>query len=98
MGIFSSIYSMRKPRGFSYSPRYYNPEKEKREERIQRILQEVDKEQGKTTDSVQYIPHIRGQFKAKKDARSRIVHKQNVRIILIFIVLLYFAYLFITRI
>lgn len=98
MGIFSSIYTARKPREFSYSPRYYNPEKERRDERIKRVLQEVKKEQGQGIDDSEYIPNIRGQFKIKKEARSRIVHKRNVRVVLIFIVLLYFAYLFITRI
>lgn len=98
MGIFSSIYNSRKPRGFSYTPRYYNPEKEKRDERIQRIIQEVKKEKGESIAEEHYVPHIRGQFRVKKEARSRIVHKRNVRIFFIFIVLLYFAYLFITRI
>lgn len=61
-------------------------------------MQEVKKEQGEEVSEINYVPHIRGQFKAKKEARSRIIHKRNVRIFLIFIILLYFAYLFITRI
>ena len=39
-------------------------------------------EKGETISRDAYIPNIRGQFRAKKESRSRIKHKQNMRIIL----------------
>lgn len=93
MGIFNTFFNPRKPRGFEYVPRYYDKEKEQREERKARIIQEVKKEKGIEISDDEYVPNIRGQFRARKENRSKFKHRQNVRIIMVFFVLLYLAYL-----
>ena len=84
MGMFSLVYKPQKPRGFSFTPRYFNPEKERRETREKLIRQEILIESGERIEDSDYIPNIRGQFKAKNHARTRVIHKQNIRILLIF--------------
>ena len=92
MGVFSTFFNPRKPREFSYRPRYFDPEQQKREERRARIIQEAKIEKGVDLSDDTNIPNIRGQFRAKKEGRSRIIHRRNVRLIMIFTVLLYLAY------
>lgn len=93
MGIFSTFYNQRKARGFNYTPLYYNKEREELRERELRIKREIAIENNEVLKEDEYVPLIRGQFKEHKNKRSRIVHKQNITRILLFIVLLYFAYL-----
>ncbi len=92
MGIFSAFYNPRKPKGFSYEPLYFDAEKEAAEKRRARIIQDAKREKGIETEE-EFIPNIRGQFRAKKEKRSQFKNRQNVRVILVFFVLLYLAYL-----
>ncbi|MDR1761102.1 MAG: hypothetical protein LBR55_01485 [Bacteroidales bacterium] len=93
MGLFTTFYKPRKARGFHFQPRYYDAEKEARDERIKRIQQEAAREKGEKIADDDYVVNFRGRFREHKQKRSRIVHKQNNRILIIFVVLLFFAYL-----
>ncbi|MFW5851622.1 MAG: hypothetical protein ACOCWB_05315 [Bacteroidota bacterium] len=97
MGLLGNFFNPRKPRGFEYNPVYYDADAEKKELHRKRIIQDMRKERGEDIDNAQYVPNIRGQFRAQKEQKSRIVHRQNVRILFIFIILLYFAYIFYTH-
>lgn len=97
MGIFSTFFSPPKPRRFAYTPRYYDQEREERELRKKRILQEVERQKGNVSVNQDYVPNIRGQIRAKKEEKARVIHRQNIRRVIIFFVLLYLAFLFFTR-
>ncbi|MDA3881815.1 MAG: hypothetical protein PF481_00865 [Bacteroidales bacterium] len=97
MGLLGNFFNPRKPRSFEYNPVYYDAQAEKKEAHRKRVIQDMRKERGEDIDNVKYVPNIRGQFRVHKEQKSRIVHRQNVRIILIFIILLYFAYIFYTH-
>jgi len=92
MGVFSTFFNPRKPRGFQYTPRYHNPEKEERDRRHKRIVQDVKREQGEVIPDEEFESNIRGQFRARNEMRTHFKHRKNVRIILLFVVLLYLAY------
>lgn len=97
MGIFSTFFNPPKPRRFEYIPRYFDAEKEAKEQRRKRIEQEVKRERGHVISDDEYVPHIRGQFRATKEKNARIIHRQNIRRIYIFIILLFLAYILYTR-
>ena len=88
MGIFSLLYTNRKPRGFSYSPVFYDAGKERLEKRKKLIKQELLQASGIQTPESEFVSNIRGQFKVRKQVRSQFIHKQNFKILLIFILLL----------
>lgn len=89
MGIFTKFLNPRKPKQFNYIPIYYDQEKEKREERIKTI-----KEKYNNPDTQkEYIPNIKGQFKAGYQQKKNIVHKINLRHIVILAVLFTIALL-----
>ena len=58
MGMFS-FYNMRKPRQFEHKPIYWDPRKEKLEQRIHKVKMEMGVEE---TDYEQYKDAIRGSF------------------------------------
>lgn len=94
MGFLSLIQYNKKPRKFNYTPRYYSPEIEKRNIREQRILNQIKNTNVNHSETNEYVSTIKGAFKVKKAKRLRIVHKQNIIIAFIFLVLLYLAYNF----
>jgi hypothetical protein len=76
---------------FEYSPRYWDPEKEAREERIRRIKQEmgidVPSDPNRTTIK-------RGSFRqARQKAKVRATRGSNIRLVVILAVLFFLAYL-----
>lgn len=77
---------------FHIQPRYWDPEKEAREEREKRIKAEL----GIRDDDKQYIPNTRGQFKKEyekhKAARSNIGSAQTVRFFMILLLLFIAAF------
>ena len=88
MGMFS-FYNMRKPRQFEHKPIYWDPRKEKLQQRIHKVKIEMGVEE---TDYEQYKDAIRGSFvegthhlkKSKDkgdDARDRLY--RNMRLILL---------------
>ncbi len=76
---------------FSYTPRYWDPEKEEREERIRQIKQEmgieVPNDPNRTTIR-------RGSFRAaSQKAKVKASRTSNIRLLVILAVLLILAYL-----
>jgi hypothetical protein len=84
-----------KHKTFNYSPRYWDPEKEEREERIRRIKQEmgidVPSDPNRTTIR-------RGSFRqASQKAKVRATRGSNIRLAIILAVLFLLAYLLFYR-
>lgn len=76
---------------FNYSPRYWDPEKEEREERIRRIKQEmgIDVPSDPTRTTIR-----RGSFRqASQKAKVKATRGSNIRLLIILAVLLAIAYL-----
>jgi len=91
MGMFTQFLNPRKPRQFNYTPMYYDPEKEEREERIKALKEKYNyKDSGKEKE---YMPNIKGQFRAGNQKNKNIVHKINFRHIVILAVLFIIALL-----
>lgn len=93
MGFFSSILNSKKPRGFNYSPRYYDPKQEEREKRRKRILQEVRVARGETIPADEYVSPIKNRLIEQKIYRSRIVKKSRRRTTLILLALIGLLYI-----
>lgn len=79
-------------RRFNLTPRYWDPEKEAREERERRIKAELGIKDGDD----RYVPHIRGQFKnefqRRKAERSNAGTARTIRLFMILILLLLGAF------
>ncbi len=58
-----SFFKALRPKRFEYSPRYYDPQKELREERNRRILRELENEKGLGALSGTYRPMERGDMR-----------------------------------
>ena len=71
MAFFSSFLTQRKPRQFSYRPRFYDEEQEKRNQRI------------RAAESETYEPSIRGAFRLRRIEAGRIQRQSNNRIFII---------------
>jgi len=73
---------------FSFTPRYYNEQKEQMEERVQRAKRELGiKEEGE-----EYKPIIKGQMKSLFKSNVREKKQSNLRLAVILIVLILIAY------
>lgn len=94
MGI-PRFFKLAKPRQFEHIPIYYDPEKEKREERNRRIRQEL----GMKVDEKRKTTSIsRGSFRQYKSRYSQKANAQsNRRLIIILAVLALLAYLLFYR-
>jgi hypothetical protein len=87
-----SLFRQMKPKEFRYTPRYYDPEKEAREERVKRIKAEMGmaedgtrKEQGSGSLAFD-SPFRRSQQRTKRNS--------GIRLIVILLVLFLLVYLF----
>jgi len=90
------FFKLQKPKRFEYSPRYWDPEKEAREERIRRIKEEmgVELENKNLTRST----ITRGSFRHyKKHARVKASRSSNIRLIIILALLFLISYLIFFR-
>ncbi|MRT92193.1 hypothetical protein [Ancylomarina sp. 16SWW S1-10-2] len=80
---------------FNIQPRYWDPAKEEREERENRIKAEL----GMTDDNDQYIPNIKGQIRRSLRHKSADVRqtnkKSNIRLFIILFLLLFIAYAYV---
>lgn len=78
-------------RKFNPKPRYWDPEKEAREERERRIKAELG-----LKDDAHYVPHVRGEFRReyekRKAARSSIGSARTLRLFMILILLFLAAF------
>lgn len=83
---------------FNFRPRYYDPDKEEREDRERRIKAELGIVEEKKEDIKNFRPRIKGQFRnpdawqSKSSAPAR--KAQNRRLIWLFIILALVFYLF----
>ncbi len=94
MGIPRFI-KLPKHKRFDYSPRYWDPEKEERDERIRRIKQElgIDIPSNSTRTTIK-----RGSFRqARQKTKVKATRSSNIRLVLILAVLLFLAYLLFFR-
>ena len=87
-----------KPRQFNIRPRFYDPDKEERENREQRIKEELGIADEKKGDLKNFKPRIKGQFRnqdgwqAKSSGPAR--RAQNRRLLYLFLILAVIFYLF----
>jgi hypothetical protein len=85
-------------RQFHITPRFYDPDKEEREERERRIKEELGIVDDKVDDGKPFRPNIRGQFrteqgwKAKSNEKAR--RTSNTRLIILILILCLVFYLF----
>ena len=83
---------------FSFKPRFYDPDKEERENREERIKEELGIVDDKKKDLKNYRPRVKGQFRnpdawqSKSSAPAR--KAQNKRLIWLLIILALIFYLF----
>jgi len=76
---------------FEYSPRYWDPEKEEREERIRQIKQELGYEMPSDPNRTTIK---RGSFRqAHQKTKVRATRGTNIRLVVILAVLFFLAYL-----
>ena len=85
-------------RRFEYKPRFYDPKKEAREERLRRVRAELgledklpDKEKQET-----YVPDLRGKFRSeferRRAARSNVGSWRTLRLFMILMMLFILAF------
>lgn len=75
MGIFF-FYNNRKPRKFNYTPILYNPEKEEREERIQKRIREIKRELNMVVENE---PMKKTEFKSEFLSQTKHLKKRKDR-------------------
>ena len=82
---------------FNITPRFWDPDKEEREEREQRIREELGIPKEKTESSTPYRPNIKGQFRQAQGGLSRSSEKErrasNTRLIILVVILALIVYL-----
>ena len=80
---------------FNYSPRYWDPEKEKREERIKRIKQDMGIEMSSYPNRTTIV---RGSFRqARQKTKVKATRSSNIRLLIILAILLMLGYLLFYR-
>ena len=82
MGI-PRFFKLPKYNEFNYIPRYYNPEKEAREERLKKIKQELGQ-----SDDINYVPNIKGKIRSYRRSAAKEKRVSNLRLLIIFIFLM----------
>ncbi len=91
---FTSFFKTPKHKQFHIEPRYWDPAKEAREDRERRIKAEL----GIKDENGAYIPNIKGRMKSELQhryrANDRARRKSNLMLVIIFVLLVIFAYLF----
>jgi len=83
---------------FNITPRFYDPEKEEREERERRIKEELGIFDEKKDDGKPYKPNVKGQFRKTQGGYSKTTEKarkaSNTRLIILVMILVLIFYLF----
>ncbi len=89
-----------KPRGFTFRPRFYDPEAEARKEREQRIREELGIREAPEPGQ-RYVPMIKGQFRGARGKRSitsaKSIQKSNIRLLVLIAILFLLVYFFFYR-
>lgn len=86
-------------RKFHITPRYWDPDKDERDERERRIKEELGIVDEKKPDSAKpYRPNIKGQFRQAQEGFSKSSEKvrkaSNTRLIILILILTLIFYLF----
>ena len=94
MGV--TFFKLPKYSVFTYKPRYYDPEEEERQERIKQAKMEAGVVDEQTKEQKgQYRPNIKGQMRSRFERNKQKKKSSNIRLVIIFFVLLILAYLII---
>ncbi|MDX9929713.1 MAG: hypothetical protein RBS37_07670 [Bacteroidales bacterium] len=93
MGI-PSFFRPGKPKGYNYVPRYYDKEKEEREDRINRIKNEmgieIEDEGAKSRTGI-----TRGSFDSRfRKKQARVQRNSSIRLLIILLLLFLVLYIF----
>jgi Flp pilus assembly protein TadB len=92
-----SLLRVPKPRSFEYQPRYYDPQKEEREERFKRILREAEakKDESFYADKEAYKGHIAKAFEQgrKQQQGAQVGRTQIVLMLLLVLTVVAYWYL-----
>jgi hypothetical protein len=95
IGRFFHLPSSKK---FNITPRFYDPDKEEREERERRIKEEMGIFEEKKDDGKPYRPNIKGQFRTMQSGFSKTSEqarrKSNTRLVVLIVLLTLIFYLF----
>jgi hypothetical protein len=87
-----------KAKKFHITPRFYDPDKEEREERERRIKEEMGIFDKISVSSKSYRPNIKGQFRTMQPGNSKTTEKarktSNTRLIFLILILSLIFYLF----
>jgi hypothetical protein len=83
---------------FHINPRFYDPDKEQRDERERRIKEELGIFEEKKDDGKPFRPNIKGQFRMAQAGYSKTTEKarraSNTRLIILIMILALISYLF----
>jgi hypothetical protein len=83
---------------FNITPRFYDPDKEEREERERRIREELGIVDEKKDENKSYRPNIKGQFRVSQGRGSKTTENaqraSNRRLIILIIILALIMYFF----
>lgn len=83
---------------FNITPRFYDPDKEEREERERRIKEELGIVDEKKDDGRPFRPNVKGQFRRAQEGYSKTSEKarkaSNTRLIILIMILALIFYLF----
>lgn len=82
------FFKLHKNKTFEYIPRYYDERKEKLNERIKKMEQQM----GLKEIDESYIPRIKGQFKTIHSRNFKEKKKSNLRLVIILFILFIAAY------
>ncbi|MCD4768540.1 MAG: hypothetical protein K8R35_00030 [Bacteroidales bacterium] len=91
MGI-PSFFKQNKAREFNFIPRYYDPDRERREERVRRIKLEL----GIKDEGDEYVPRIQKGSMTNffRQKTQRVQRYTAIRLIVILLVLILISYVF----
>ncbi len=89
MGTFG-FFKRPKPRGFGYTPRYYDPQKEELHERLAKYSTDMSEEQ-KAKERIK--TGLRYKFYGDASYRQKQVNKSNFRLLYIMAILFFITYL-----
>jgi hypothetical protein len=91
---FSSFFNKPEYKKFNIQPRYWNPDKEERDDRERRIRAEL----GLKDENGEYIPNIKGRMKSQlrhgKLDSNKARNTSNIRLLVIFVALAFAAYIY----
>lgn len=85
-----SFIKLPKHKRFEYTPRYWDPEKEEREERVRQIKRDMGIE---VSSNPTHTTIRRGSFRQRQKQKVKATKASNIRLLVILIVLFIIAYL-----